>query len=149
MERATKRDGVGYYLTGDGIYSDWGAPECFRGEDVDRFAAYEDTGLEPTEIVKILADIEHGFLKSAARRYGIPIDRIRALAQADREERCVVLPCNVGATVYLITTQSDDFSGERLVAIQTQFSVSLLQDIGKTVFLTRAEAEDALRSTQQ
>lgn len=42
MERTTRRDGQGYYLVGDGIYSDCGTPEKFRGDDVDHLAASED-----------------------------------------------------------------------------------------------------------
>lgn len=57
-----------------------------------RLAAYEDTGLEPEEIAKIREDVENGYLKSTARRYGIPVDRLRELAKADREGRVVVLP---------------------------------------------------------
>ena len=56
-----------------------------------RLAAYENTGLEPEEIVKIREDIENGYMKSTARRYGVPVDRLRELAEADREGRCVVL----------------------------------------------------------
>ena len=61
-------------------------------EIIKRLAAYEDTGLEPEEIVKIREDIENGYMKSTARRYGVPVDRLRELAEADREGRCVVLP---------------------------------------------------------
>ena len=57
-----------------------------------RLAAYENTGLEPEEIVKIREDIENGYMKSTARRYGVPVDRLHELAEADREGRCVVLP---------------------------------------------------------
>lgn len=56
-----------------------------------RLAAYENTGLEPEEIVKIREDIENGYMKSTARRYGVPVDRLHELAEADREGRCVVL----------------------------------------------------------
>lgn len=35
------------------------------------------------------------------------LDRLRELAQADREGRCVVLPVGVGDTVYHITTCKD------------------------------------------
>ena len=59
MQRSTHRDERGYYLMGDGIYSDWGAPEKFRGDDVDRLAAYEDTGLEP-EVIKAIANALSG-----------------------------------------------------------------------------------------
>ena len=50
MTRSTHKDERGYYLAGDGIYVDDGDPAMFRGADVDRLAAYEDTGLEPEEI---------------------------------------------------------------------------------------------------
>lgn len=60
---------------------------------INRLAAYEDTGLEPEEIAKIRENVENGYLKSSARRYGIPVDRLRELARADREGRCVVMPC--------------------------------------------------------
>lgn len=53
-------------------------------------AAYEDTGLEPGEIEKIKHDVEDGYLKSTARRYGIDVSRLRELAQADREG---ISPC--------------------------------------------------------
>lgn len=58
MERATQRDKRGYYLVGDGIYSDEGSPEKFRGRDVDRLAAYEDTELSPEEIIELKARME-------------------------------------------------------------------------------------------
>ena len=69
MKRLTQKDENGFYLTGDGIYSDWGVPEKFRGEDIDRLAAIEG----------ILGDV-------------YDLDRLRELAEADREGRCVVLP---------------------------------------------------------
>ena len=63
-----------------------------------RLAAYEDTGLEPEEIDRILDEYGHGLTlrDSVGERLEtvreIPIDRLRELAQADREGRCVVLP---------------------------------------------------------
>lgn len=70
------------------------APKCTvmycRNRLKDRVAAYEDTGLEPQEIEKIRKDIEAGFLEQAARKYGIDIDRIRELVEADRDGRCVI-----------------------------------------------------------
>lgn len=49
-------------------------------------AAYEDTGLYPEEIERIKQDVEDGYLKSTARRYGIDVSRLRELAEADRED---------------------------------------------------------------
>ena len=42
MKRLTQKDKNGSYLTGDGVYSDQGSPEKFRGEDIERVAAIED-----------------------------------------------------------------------------------------------------------
>lgn len=58
MKRATQKDEHGYYLAGDGIYSDGGNPEKFRGNDVDRLAAYENTGLEPEDIIELKARMD-------------------------------------------------------------------------------------------
>lgn len=70
------------------------APKCTvmycRNRLKDRVAAYEDTGLEPQEIEKIRKDVETGVLKQAARRYGVDIEKIRELVEADRDGRCVV-----------------------------------------------------------
>lgn len=96
---------------------------------------------------------------------------IRDLLQAEQEDRLVVLPCKVGGTVWTNFSMSgwylrdkdrpyqvkvifiglnDDGSmgrgffdvmyGERSRMMQFNFS-----DIGKTVFLTREEAEAALK----
>ena len=57
-----------------------------------RLAAYEDTGLEPETISKIrdiVLDISGN------------LDRLRELAQADREGRCVVLPFKPPKRVYM------------------------------------------------
>lgn len=53
MERFTHRNNIGWVVCGDGIYSDGGVQEGFRGEAIDRLAAYEDTGLEPERIVEL------------------------------------------------------------------------------------------------
>lgn len=69
---------------------------------LDRLAAYEDTGLEPEEIDRILDAYGRGMslrTENAQRLEivrGIQTDRLRELAQADREGRCVVLPCQPG-----------------------------------------------------
>ena len=53
-----------------------------------RLSAYEDTGLEPEDIKQ--AFTEETALKLAGQSLGITPDRLRELAQADREGRCVV-----------------------------------------------------------
>lgn len=138
------------------------------GPHIDRLAAYEDTGLEPEEIEKIKQDVEDGYLKSTARRYGIDVSRLRELAQADREGRCVVLKCKPNATVWFIksafSTAHFPIEGNHVsikgvacdgdiycsaITAYNKISRSFyMSDIGKTVFLTREEAEAALRREQ-
>ena len=69
-----------------------GCKNCPIAKAFDRLAAYENTGLEPEEIENIKQDVEAGFLKQDARRYGIQVDRLLELSEADRDGRCVVLP---------------------------------------------------------
>lgn len=93
---------------------------------------------------------------------GITIGRIREICEAEREQRCVVLPCKVGDTVYVlpnytaywdgveetkITGVSQFMYGEK-VSNQVVTSLCLCfiweRDFGVTLFLTREEAEAAL-----
>lgn len=69
------------------------------------------------------------------------LDRIREIVEADRDGRCVVLPCKIGSLVYAHTRKLD---GQDCV-IDTDFWWSDIPEIGKTVFLTREAAEAALK----
>lgn len=60
------------------------------GPHVDRLAAYEDTGLEPEDLKR--AFNEDAVLKLAGQALGITPERLRELAQADREKRIIVVP---------------------------------------------------------
>ena len=57
---------------------------------VDRLAAYEETGLEPEDFKR--AFNKAAVLKLAGQALGITPDRLRELAQADKEGRCIILP---------------------------------------------------------
>ena len=63
-----------------------------------RLAAYEDSGLEPEEIARIMNAYGRGMTLRTENAQRLEIvkdiqtDRLRELAQADREGRCVVLP---------------------------------------------------------
>ena len=95
------------------------------------------------------------------------LDRLRELAEADREGRCVVLPCKLGDTVFKIgasicmwreTDHCDEYcngyeyrdcwEGCRAVC-EDKFSLDDLQRFGKNVFLTREAAEAALKAREQ
>jgi len=67
---------------------------------------YEDTGLTPEEIERILergTPLEGGTaeLMKAYLSFG-SIDHLRELVEAEKDGRLVVLPCRVGDTVYRV-----------------------------------------------
>ena len=89
------------------------------------------------------------------------LDRLRELAQADREGRCVVLPCKVEDDVYINilgrTLPFTVISISQMASTPTfkaQHGIRLVyifkaDDVGETVFLTREDAEAALRREQE
>lgn len=64
------------------------------GPHIERLAAYEDTGLEPEDLKR--AFNEDDVLKLAGQALGITPERLRELAQADREGRVVVFQPGYG-----------------------------------------------------
>lgn len=127
MERYTYFDGGKWRMrVGDAEYS---------GKETERLAAYEETGLEPEE-----------------------------LAQSEKEGRLVVLPCDVGDKLYDVTL--GEVREKIVISLSMLLSKSVnhlvihaenfrnavtsyeLQDIGKTVFLTREAAEAALKERE-
>ena len=125
----------------------------------DRLAAYEDTGMTPEEIKAPLT--EDTMINLAAQALGVEPSRLRELAVADKDGRCVVLPCKVGDVVY-------GFHGEKTIlpmvakwietntdgwCIAVQYTPMAprfyrFSDFGKTVFLTHEEAEKALQEME-
>lgn len=88
--------------------------------------------------------------------------RIRELVEADRDGRCIVLPCKVGDTIYkLFCGDIVELEVERIVCwisgywkmnAHTEYSRADwkgfeidFSDFGKTVFLTREAAEATLK----
>ena len=136
-----------------------GYPRNIPEERFLRLAAYEDTGLEPEEIEQLKGE---GFGlrldKQELEQYRAigPIDRLRELAQADREGRCVVLPAKPDQIIYQWRKGDDCLSVSRLDGVQVNADGEITypiwngylipEDFGKTVFFTRGEA--ALRREQ-
>ena len=128
---------------------------CSQRKVWERLKAYEDTGLTPEEVERSKLEIEAGCVKAIARTYGIDINRLRKLAEADRDGRVVVLPCKVGDTVYfallgrIIEKQVFSivsFSNSTRIYCGGTSEYFRPEDIGKTFFLTREEAEKALEA---
>lgn len=122
------------------------------GEAAKRLAAYEDTGLEPEEILSAvdMAKIACALHELNAYKELGPIDRLRELKQADDEGRCVVLPAKPDQTIYQWRIGDDCPSVSRLDGVQINADGEITYpiwcghltpgDFGETVFLTREEA---------
>lgn len=121
-----------------------------------RLKAYEDTGLTPEQCENAKAIIESAFSDDTAKA-----ERIRELLKADKEGRVVVLPCKVGDVVYgfhgrrtilpmvtkWIETNTDGWAvAAQYVPMAPKFYQ--FSDFGKTVFMTREEAERALQEME-
>ena len=136
---------------------------CSQKQVWERLKAYEDTGLGPEEVERSKLEIEAGCVKAIARTYGIDINRLRKLAEADKDGRMVVLPCKVGDGLYEVTGRKT-ISVYKVRAIRVELFGLFIEwdieegfvwqslaginagEIGKTVFLTREEAEKALEA---
>lgn len=68
-------------------------------------------------------------------------DRLYELAEADKDGCVVILPCKIGDTVYILQRRLDGSDCIRTA----EFWWSDIPQIGKTVFLSREEAEKALK----
>lgn len=133
----------------------------------DRVAEYEDTGLEPQEILSATDMAKVACALHELNKYKElgDLDRLRELVEADRDGRCVVLPCKLHDKVFFIEngcvneTEVDSFhnwtSGRWKISTHTDRMVDHwkgyeidFSGIGKTVFLTSEEAERALKGEQ-
>lgn len=112
-----------------------------------RLAAYEDTGLEPEEMRELL----HDSTGPLHKKLGEWID-------AEQEGRLLVLPCKVGDTVYLPATDDwgdilsyevvemgIDRDGPYFVINDEDHDHTPIEELGKSVFMTREKAEAALK----
>lgn len=156
MERLTYRDKDGFPM----MKKRGG----FKQGGVERLAAYEDTGLTPENVEALKLSAMGKAIAEITEFDGLPIDRLRELAEADRAGRLVVLPCKVGGEVYstlddlgrlhqcratyvllnekpylnTVALEPVDYEGSQYGASFGAF--------GQTVFLTREEAEKALEA---
>ena len=127
-----------------------------------RLAAYEDTELTPEEVSALVKDWSD--LCTIIGECG-GISRLRVLAEADKEGRLVVLPCKVGQRVFALLDTDKHISEcevkqigmgnkigfidlEPIGARGREYGVAL-NGFGKTVFLTREEAEKALEAMKK
>lgn len=127
-----------------------------------RLAAYEDTGLTPEEVSALIKDWSD--LRTTIGECG-GIDSLRELAEADKDGRLVVLPCKVGQRVFALLNTDKHISECEVKKIGMGNEIGFiglapigargreygvaLNGFGKTVFLTREEAEKALEAMKK
>ena len=78
--------------------------------------------------------------------FGVDIDRLKELAEADKEGRCLVLPCKEGKKVYKINFHL--FEGCPPEIYESVFHVTDYYGVGNTVFFTKEEAKKALEGLE-
>lgn len=133
---------------------------------VERLAAYEDTGLTPEEVSALIKDWSD--LCTTIGECG-GIDRLRELAEADKNGRVVALPVKpvltpiLSSVLYIIEDGEiyEDVLYEAVVGMSESGKVNVVYttlsdqiifeqaDIGKTVFLSREEAKEALEAMRE
>lgn len=123
----------------------------------ERLAAYEDTGREPEEVTALGKLFDYALEESKTLTEQLTLlKHIRELVEADRDGRVVVLPCKQGdelwtygsfphgREVYRFTVSDVSTLNGRTVLNTLGFGTIGPEDIGKTVFFTREEAERAM-----
>jgi hypothetical protein len=161
MERLTKRIGKdAVHFDCHGTCGTCDGCTCFEiGGMVERLAVYEDTDLEPEEIKQMcaLARLNSNIFDND---FG---NHIAELIVAEQDGRLLVLPCKIGSTVYMATQVFDGSKtkwviGSRKIdmiggnALNSVWAVStqpyelhfVPSEFGRSVFLTREDAEKAL-----
>lgn len=92
--------------------------------------------------------------------FKLPVSRLNELVKADREGRCVILPVKIGDFVYIPLLRK--ILKLEIVEINVKNYIPIFKagndrsifsfdedDIGKGIFLTREEAEQALKEREQ
>lgn len=130
---------------------------------------YLNIGLSPDELKALMLASAGKCVAEIKAFDGVAIDRLCDLAEADRDGRVVVLPCKVGDTLWVtgrdnvpremeleapdirtVCTDEDNLCMSTCNRKPDGYCAYRLRndgtDIGKTVFLTREEAEAALEA---
>lgn len=156
-ERMTKRDADGQAMMDcEKCKADWtgkhgkSMADCTalycRNRLLGRVVEYEDTGWTPKEVTALGELFNYALKESKTLTEQLTLlKHIRKLVEADKDGRVIILPCKVyetdGVRVYEHTV--------REVIYETAGGPAFDKNaIGKSIFLTRAEAEKALREME-
>lgn len=138
--------------------------ECSQRKGWERLKAYEDKRLTPEEVSTLVKDW-NDLCTIVGECSGIT--RVKALAEADKDGRLVVLPVKpvltptISSMLYIIEDGEiyEDSLYEGIVGMSERGETNVIygtidalsfeqNDIGKTVFLTREAAEKALEAME-
>mgnify|MGYP003366940020 CR=1 FL=1 len=143
-----------------------------RNRLLGRVVEYEDTGRTPKEVTALGELFNYALKESKTLTEQLTLlKRLRELAEADKDGRVVVLPCKVGDTLWVtgrdnvprsmaleapdirtVCTDEDNLCMSTCNRKPGGFCAYRLRndgtDIGKTVFLTREEAERAMQEME-
>ena len=133
--------------------------DCSQKQVWERLREYEDTGLYPESVEALKLSMMGKAISEITEFDGLPIDRLRELAEADKGGRLVVLPCRQGdelwtycnhpvKRVYSFTVSDVSTLNGRTMLNTLGLGTIRPEDIGKTVFLSREEAEKALQEME-
>ena len=115
-----------------------------------KLKAYEDTGMEPSEIFTSTELVNIACALRELRQYRElgTIDRLRELVQADRDGRCVVFKFGLGSTVYRAWVRPDGshpfISEENMNTVHDLVNAETWPD----AYNTREAADAALKGWQ-
>ena len=164
MERLTYQDkdgGIFYPWernSANGSYDIWDEEGLIQ--QINRLAAYEDTGLTPEEIERVVDAYGRGHTlrtESAERLEivrEIKTDRLRELAKAEKDGRLEVLPCKVGDHILAdgreaIVVWFFGYKTGRFLHAQFLDNAECADipfyEIGKNRLSDREEADDAMK----
>ena len=124
--------------------------------------AYKDTGLTPESVEALKLSMMGKAIAEIKEFNGLPVDRLRELAEADKDGRLVVLSCKVGDTVWFNTYKDN---GKTCIGIRPHKVISTgayitaegeilpvelpVSRFGENWFRTREEAEAALEEMKE
>lgn len=151
MERLTQRLRTGEVLMASEYEEKYTEQEWISVLQ-DRLAAYEETGRTPEEVTALGKLFDYALEESKTLTEQLALlNRIRDLAEADRDGRVAALPCKVGDTVYLLFAGNPNNPVISTLKINTVAeAVKLIGKMGMHkyigTFRTREEAKRALEA---
>lgn len=102
----------------------------------------------PEECEHSICSMEEGY-QCQHQCEGDIIKKLAEYEELEEQDLLLKLPCKVGDIVYMIINQRDNYDDTIYQIVSaTSFGLSMIDNIGKTVFLTQAEAEQKLKEME-